>query len=111
MTWAIGRCSHKGCPMTLVTYVGGGQSICWLHALQLGPAVVQAIGMPAHLHLDGWEGRTKQAVTVVGESARSYRITPAGDERVKLAGRSGWLAPGETALVPKRAVTLRRTDV
>lgn len=93
--------------MTLVAYVGGGQAICWLHCLQLGVE----LKTPAYLHLDGWEGRTKQAVTVVGESARSYRITPAGDEQVKLGGRSRWLSPGETALVPKRAVTVGDPDV
>lgn len=97
--------------MTLVAYVGGGQAICWLHVLQVGPPLIKAIEIPAHLHLDGWEGRTKQAVTVVGESARSYRITPAGDEQVKLGGRSRWLSPGETALVPKRAVTVGDPDV
>lgn len=111
MTWTVGACSHKGCPMTLVAYIGGGQALCWLHCLQIGPGIVQALHTPAHLHLDGWEGRTKQAVVIVGESARSYRITPAGDERVKLGGRSRWLAPGETTLVPKRAVTVGDPDV
>lgn len=104
MTWTVGTCSHRSCPMTLVVYVGGGQDLCWLHC-QLGVE----LKTPAHLHLDGWEGPTKQAVTVVGETKASYRITPAGDERVKLGGRSRWLAPGKTALVPKRAVTVRRT--
>lgn len=61
----------------------------------------------AWLHIQDWAGHTKQAVLVVGETKARYRIAPAGDERVKLGGRSRWLAPGETALVPKRAVTVR----
>jgi hypothetical protein len=27
------QCCRKGCVMTLTTYIGGGQWICWLHAL------------------------------------------------------------------------------
>ena len=60
---------------------------------------------PAKLHLDGWCGRTKQDVIVVGETPKRYRIRPAGDRSVRLAGRSRSLRPGDTALVPKRAIT------
>lgn len=31
--WEAGKCSVEGCGFTLVTYVGGGQWWCWLHAL------------------------------------------------------------------------------
>ena len=33
--WISGECSHSHCQMTLVRYVGGGQWVCWLHALML----------------------------------------------------------------------------
>ena len=62
---------------------------------------------PGWLWLDGWEGRTKQAVHIVGETPKKYRVTPASTEPVKLGGRSRWLSPGKTVLVPKRAVTER----
>lgn len=62
----------------------------------------------AWLHLDGWEGRTKQAVLVVGDTPTQYRIKPIGDEPVKLAGRSRWLLPGNTVLVPKIAITFQQ---
>ena len=32
-TWTAGKCRCPDCPMTLVMYIGGGQWICWLHAL------------------------------------------------------------------------------
>jgi hypothetical protein len=63
-------------------------------------------GLRAWLWLDGWAGRIKQAVLIIGETPKRYRITPAGTDRVRLAGRYRWLAPGDSALVPKRAVTL-----
>lgn len=63
----------------------------------------------AWLHIQDWAGHLKQAVTIVGETSTRYRITPASTERVKLGGRSRWLAPGKTALVPKTAVTARET--
>jgi hypothetical protein len=59
------------------------------------------------LHLDGWEGRTKQPVKVVGQTPKRYRIKPEGDIPVRLAGRSRSVRPGETVLVPKYAVTKR----
>jgi hypothetical protein len=36
LNWTAGACSVKGCRMTMVTYVGGGQWWCWLHALVEG---------------------------------------------------------------------------
>lgn len=41
ITWTAGTCSQRGCPMTLVMYVGGGSWLCWLHAMLCGiaPAV------------------------------------------------------------------------
>lgn len=62
---------------------------------------------PALIHLDGWAGRTEQAVTVVGETPKRYRVQPVGQERVCLAGRGRSIGPGETALVPKKSVSLR----
>ena len=65
---------------------------------------------PAWLHLDGYAGRTRQAVTVVGETPKKYRITTAEDSLLRLGGRRRFIAPGETALVPRRAVTARREE-
>jgi hypothetical protein len=61
---------------------------------------------PAWLHLDGWAGATKQAVMVVGETPKRYRIRAVDGEAVRLAGRRR-ISQAETALVPKHAVTRR----
>ena len=34
--WIAGTCCQQPCPMTLVTPIGGGQFVCWLHWLVLG---------------------------------------------------------------------------
>jgi hypothetical protein len=60
--------------------------------------------MIGYLGLDGYAGRRYRKVEVVGETPKRYRIRAI--ERTKLAGRSRWLYPGETALVPKYAVQL-----
>jgi hypothetical protein len=57
----------------------------------------------AKLHLDGWAGRWAEDVIVVDETPKRYRIRV--DKRVRLAGPHRYLSPGQTALVPKRAVT------
>lgn len=62
---------------------------------------------PAWLHLRGWEGETVQEVEIIAETPKRYRVMPVGKRAVKLAGRERWLRPGETALVPKSAVTRR----
>lgn len=62
------------------------------------------------LHLDGWAGRTKQPVMVMGNTATKYRITPDGVEEVQLAGAGRKLVTGESELVPKTAVTRREVD-
>jgi hypothetical protein len=62
---------------------------------------------PGWLRLDGWAGRSKAAVVVVGETSMRYRIRAAGPDPVKLAGRSRWISGIQTALVPKHAVTHR----
>jgi len=36
------RCSIAGCPMTMGYYIGGGQYICWLHALTV-PGCMRAV--------------------------------------------------------------------
>lgn len=59
-----------------------------------------------YLGLDGWAGISWTKVRIVGETAHKLRITPVDDKRVKLGGRSRWLEPGDTALVPKHAVRL-----
>lgn len=61
---------------------------------------------PAVLTLQTWAGVLKQPVIVVGETPQRYRITPAGTTPVRLAGRLRHLPPGETALVPKNAVSV-----
>lgn len=64
-----------------------------------------AIGRPAQLCLQGWDGYSEQPIEVIGETRTRYRIR-ALDKMVKLGGSSRWLAPRDTALVPKRAVKL-----
>jgi len=34
--WTGGHCTVPGCKFTMVTYVGGGQWWCWLHAVLEG---------------------------------------------------------------------------
>lgn len=55
------------------------------------------------VHLDGWAGRTKQPVEVIGETPKRYRVKAIG--KVHLAGRCRVLLDGETALVPKYAIS------
>lgn len=62
----------------------------------------------AFLHLDGWEGRTRQAVLVLGETKTRYRI--GCEQTVRLAGRCRSIAAGETALVPKYAISFTETQ-
>jgi hypothetical protein len=56
------------------------------------------------IHLDGWSGRTTERVRIVGETPQRYRVEAI--TRTRLAGRCRWLAPGDRALVPKRAVSI-----
>lgn len=69
-----------------------------------GPASFQP--WPAWLHTDGWAGRRKQAVVVVGETPKCYRIEAVG-LRIRLAGSQRYLNYGETALVPRSAISPR----
>ena len=55
---------------------------------------------PGYLNTDG---RSTQAVMVVGETQRRYRIKAV--MRTKMPGRARWLYIGETALVPKYSVS------
>jgi len=57
----------------------------------------------ATLHLGGWHGLSSQEVLVVGETPKRYRIQAL--EQTRLAGRWRSLAKGQTALVPRHAVT------
>lgn len=54
-----------------------------------------------YLLMDGWAGRTEQAVMVIGETPKKFRIKAV--MRTKLGG-ARWIYTGETALVPKHAV-------
>ena len=58
----------------------------------------------ASLFFDDWAGRRAYPVIVVAETPKRYRIRV--EEKTRLAGRCRWLYPGETALVPKSAVSL-----
>lgn len=62
----------------------------------------------AYLFTQGWAGRRKQAVVVVGETPKRYRIR--GHVRVRLAGPQRWLEPGFTALVPKPSIRFIEND-
>lgn len=54
------------------------------------------------LTLDGWAGRTRQAVELIGQTPTRWRIRAI--QRTRLAGRRRALEPGQTALVPRRAL-------
>ncbi len=54
------------------------------------------------LGLQSWHGLSWQAVLVIGETPKRYRIEAI--ERTKLGGRNRWLEKGHTALVPKHAI-------
>ena len=46
-------------------------------------------------------------VGAVSETPTRYRVEPAETERVRLAGKLRSIGPGESALVPRKAVTRR----
>jgi hypothetical protein len=50
-----------------------------------------------------YAGRSEQAVLVIGETPKRYRIKAV--MRTRMPGRYRWLEAGETALVPKRALS------
>ena len=56
----------------------------------------------AYLLTDSFAGRSEQAVMVVGETPKRYRIKAV--MRTRMPGRCRWLYAGEQALVPKTAV-------
>lgn len=51
-------------------------------------------------------GRTETRVRVIAETLTRFRIQAI--ERTRLAGRSRYLEPGDTVLVPKYAIRLLR---
>lgn len=59
-------------------------------------------GRAAYLLTDSYAGRSEQAIAVIGETPRRYRIRTV--MRTRMPGRCRWLAAGETTLVPKTAV-------
>ena len=68
-------------------------------------ATTWATERAATLHVDGWAGRRDLPVVVIGETEKRYRIRASAG--MALPGR--WLAEGQTALVPKLAVTFPAT--
>ena len=56
----------------------------------------------AYLCLNSYAGRSEQAVLVIGETPKKYRIKAV--MRTKIGGRNLWLYAGESALVPKTAI-------
>ncbi len=60
---------------------------------------------PAWLHTNGWAGRFKAAVIVVGETPKRYRIRT--EKACPLAGRGQTLQVGDTTLVPRQSITRR----
>jgi hypothetical protein len=49
------KCIHKGCILTMGYYIGGGQFICWLHALVL-PGCMEAVKGQEMVALTGDSG-------------------------------------------------------
>lgn len=65
---------------------------------------------PAFLNYNDWAGIHASPVLVIGETPKRYRIQTVNGSTLKLAGRSRYLRAGETALVPKTAVSFPRPD-
>lgn len=59
----------------------------------------------ATLHTPTLAGDSTQTVRLVGETPAHFRIMPTPAGAIRLAG-DRWLRVGETALVPKRVVTI-----
>jgi hypothetical protein len=34
--WTAGKCCHESCHWTMVTPIGAGQFLCWMHYILLG---------------------------------------------------------------------------
>ena len=58
----------------------------------------------AWVAFDGWSGRWRVRVEVIGETPKCYRVRTI--EPTKWAGRNRWLEGGTQTLVPKAAVKL-----
>lgn len=63
------------------------------------------IPLTATLHTDAPQGESTQTVRLVGETPAHYRIMPTPAGAIRLAA-DRWLRVGETALVPKRVITI-----
>ena len=59
--------------------------------------------MSDYLTIDGWNGRQRIPVNIVGETSEGLKIKP--QERIFLPGR-GMLPAGDVVIVPKTIVTL-----
>lgn len=58
----------------------------------------------AWVAFDGWSGRRRVRVEVVGETPKCYRVRMI--ERTKRTGRNRWLEAGTETLVPGTAIEL-----
>ena len=74
------------------------------------PGSVDYSPWPAWLYTEGWYARRLQAIMVVGETPKRYRVQSADGDVVRLSGRSATIRGTETALVPKYAVTKREAE-
>lgn len=64
----------------------------------------------AWLHTESWAGHLRQPVVVVAETKTRYRIRqPEGKPRVRLGGSRRFIEGDQSALVPKYAVSKRRS--
>lgn len=59
---------------------------------------------PAYLHFESNSGHVTQSCLVIGETKERYRVKPDGEARLRLPGYMGIIIPGQTALVPKKAI-------
>lgn len=63
----------------------------------------------AYLNIDGWHGVIPQQILVVGQTPKKFRIQAI--IVTKLAGRGRYLDPGQRTLVPKHAVTVKKSEL
>jgi len=58
------------------------------------------------LHLNDYAGHRSITIIIIDETPKKYRIRTTDNNAIRLAGRNRYLYPGQTALVPKTAVTI-----
>lgn len=62
-----------------------------------------------YYNLDGWAGRSRHPVEIVGETPKRYRCKLIEDG--PLAGRNRWGKAGQIVLIPKTAVTITTEEL